>query len=387
MKLIRTAKIKLNISANEVLPTIQSYTDAFNFVCQVGFNAKDKNGVSLHKKTYKKVRDKFNLPSQLAISSRMKATEALASVFTKTKHKKYGSQPKSKLCSVRYDKNSYSLFLDKNQVSLLTISGRKKYDLVIPEYYQEQFDNWKYCSADLCIIKNKVYLHIVFEKETSDIPANGKLIGIDRGINNLAVSSDNKFFGGGVIKKQVRKYQKLRSSLQKKGTKSAKRHLKRLSRKERRFRADVNHQISKQIILSLNPGDTIVLENLKGIRNKRLRKKQRTLLNNWSYFQLEQFITYKAMAKGITVMHVDARYTSQGCSQCGYVSRSNRKSQSDFECTQCGFRLNADLNASRNICNKHLASYKLADRADVNQPIVGVVSLPLTSHQPCAGGN
>ena len=384
MKLIRTAKIKLNISAAEMLPTMQAYTKAFNFVCATGFPTKDKNGVSLHKKTYQEVRE--YLPSQLAISSRMKATEALASVFTKTKHKKYGSCPVSKSCSVRYDKNSYSLFLDKKQVSLLTIGGRKRFTLAIPEYYQEQFKTWKHCSADLCIIKNKVYLHIVFEKELADVAATGKLIGIDRGTNNLAVVSNNKFFGGGGIKKQVRKYQRLRSSLQSKGTKPAKRHLKRLARKERRFRADINHQISKQIINSLNPGDTIVLEELSGIRNKRLRKAQRTLLNNWSYFQLAQFLTYKALAKGINVKHIDARYTSQRCSKCGFTCRSNRKSQSDFCCKQCGFKLNADLNASRNVCNKHLESYKLSDRADVNQPIVGAEKL-LTSHQPCAGGN
>jgi IS605 OrfB family transposase len=382
MKLIRTAKIKLNISAAEILPTIKAYTKAFNFVCAIGYPTLDKNGVSLHKKTYREVRE--YLPSQLAISSRMKATEALTSVFTKTKHKKYGSQPKSKLCSIRYDKNSYSLFLDKKQVSLLTISGRKRYDLEIPQFYQEQFKTWKHCSADLCIIKNKVYLHIIFEKEITDISSTGKLYGIDRGINNLAVVSNNKFFGGGIIKKQVRKYQKLRNNLQAKGTKSAKRHLKRLTSKERQFRADINHQISKKIIQSIPEGSTIVLEELTGIRNKRLRKKQRTLLNNWSYFQLEQFLTYKAMAKGISVEHIDARYTSQRCSKCGFVCRSNRK-QHEFCCKHCGYRLNADLNASRNICNKHLDSYKLSDRADVNQLIVGAEKL-FTSHQPCAGG-
>lgn len=383
MKLIRTAKIKLNISVSEVLPSMQAYTKAFNFVCQVGFESKDKNGVSLHKKTYRETRE--YLPSQLAISARMKATEALASVFTKTKHKKYGGQPKSKLSSIRYDANSYSLFLDKKIVSLLTISGRKRYTFDIPQYYQELFSTWKHTSADLCIIKNKVYLHVCFQKEIADTPSNGTIIGIDRGINNLAVSSNGLFFGGGIIKKQVRKYQRLRSGLQSKGTASAKRHLRKLSRKERQFRADINHQISKQIIESLNPGDTIVLEDLTGIRNQRRRKKQRTLLNSWSYFQLEQFLTYKAEAVGIGIEYVDARYTSQHCSKCSYVCRSNRKEHS-FECKECGFRLNSDLNASRNIVVKHLESYKLSDRADVNRPTVGAEML-LTSHQSCAGGN
>jgi putative transposase len=388
MKLIRTAKIKLNISADEILPTMQAYTKAFNLVSAVGFEDKDKNGVSLHKKTYRTVRE--YLPSQLAISSRMKATEALASVFTRTKNKKYGSCPVSKLCSIRYDANSYSLFLDKKIVSLLTIGSRKRITLDIPQYYQEMFLEWKHTSADLCIRKNKVYLHISFEKEIENTPSTNNLIGIDRGINNLAVSSNNRFFGGGIIKKQVRKYQRQRSALQSKGTKSAKRHLGRLRRREQRFRADINHQISKQIIQSLNPGDTIVLEDLTGIRNKRLRKEQRTMLNSWSYFQLEQFLIYKGAAKGISIVYIDARYTSQRCSSCGFICRSNRK-QHLFCCKQCGFRLNADLNGSRNIVIKHRASYKLADRVLVNEPNgsnanVGAAML-LTSHQPCAGGN
>jgi putative transposase len=381
MKLTRTAKIKLNISPAEILPTLELYTKAFNFVCQTGFPTKEKNGINLHKTCYKATRE--YLPSQLAISARMKATEALRSIFAKPK--KYYSCPKSKLCSARYDKNSYTLFLDKQQVSLLTVSGRKRYQLIIPDYYQELFKTWKNASADLCIRKNAVYLHIVFEKDITDTQPNGTLIGIDRGINNIAVVSNNKFFGGGQVKNIVNRYRRLRKLLQKKGTKSAKRHLKRIRHQERRFRADINHQISKQIILSLNPGDTIVLEDLTGIRNKRLRKEQRAMINSWSYFQLEQFLIYKAAERGIGVEYIDARYTSQRCSKCGYICRSNRK-QDSFECKQCGYRLNADLNASRNIVVKALARYNLVNGADVNQPIVGAEML-LTSHQPCAGGN
>lgn len=240
----------------------------------------------------------------------------------------------------------------------MTISGRKKYQLTISNYHQKYFKTWKNTSADLCLKDKEVYLHIVFEKDLTDTQPNGKLIGIDRGINNIAVVSNNKFFGGRVIKNTVNRYRRLRKVLQKKGTASAKRHLCRLSGKEKRFRADQNHQISKQIINSLNPGDTIVLENLIGIRNRILRKVQRTLTNNWSYFQLEQFLIYKATAKSITVKYIDACYTSQRCSSCGFILRSNRK-QHSFCCKQCGFKLNSDLNASRNICMKALDSYML----------------------------
>ena len=371
MILTRTAKIKLDISANEVLPTFQAYTEAFNFVSEHGFKKKITNSIKLHSETYSDVRNLLpNLPSQLVCSARAKASEALASVFTKTKYKKFGSQPKSKLCSIRYEKNSYSINKN-NELSLSTISGRKKKILLaIPEYYKEHFESWTRKSADLCIIKNKVYIHIVFQKEVADVTSSGIVVGIDRGINNLAVCSNNKFYGGKVIKTQVRKYQKLRSNLQSVGSKSAKRHLKKLSLKEKRFRSDINHQISKDIINSIPSGSTIVLEDLKGIRKNKLRKAQRTMLNNWSFFQLEQFITYKAMANGIDVLHIDAKYTSQTCSKCSFRSKNNRK-QHNFNCKSCGFKINSDLNASRNIRIKQISTYMVLIRADVNQPIVG----------------
>jgi putative transposase len=372
MKLVRTARIKLDIPAAELLPTVQAYTAAFNFVCKTGFDSKDKNGVSLHKKTYKVVRE--YLPSQLACSSRMKAAEALKSVFAKPK--KYYSCPRSKLCSIRYDARSYSLFLDKGIVSLLTISGRKRIPIAIPEYYKEYTIGWRHTSADLLIRKNSVFLHIAFEKEITDTEANGTLVGIDRGISNIAVVSNNKFYGGGKVKQIVRKRQRIRSKLQERGTKSAKRHLRKLSGKERRFRADINHIISKKIVSQLQPGDTIILEKLTGIRgNKRRGKELNRLIHNWSFFQLEQFIKYKAAARGIFVEYVDARYTSQRCSKCGFICRSNRKEHS-FCCKSCNFKLNSDLNASRNICIKFQECYMSPGRAVVNQPIVSVENEP-----------
>lgn len=385
MKLVRTAKIKLNIAPQDILPTIQAYTKAFNAVCREGYDRKETNGVSLHKLTYQTARE--YLPAQLAISSRMKATEALKSIFTKYRKDKRTKKimprcPQSKLSSIRYDARSYSIFFERKEISLLTVDGRKKYSLKVPDYYASYFKDWKQCSADLCIDKqsNKVFLHIAFEKDITDTALNGNYIGIDRGINNLAVVSNNKFFGSRHLKQLVFKQNRLRKQLQQKGTQSAKRHLRKLRKKEQRFRADINHQISKNIVASLSAGDTIVLEKLTGIRYKRLRKPQRTMLNNWAYLQLEQFIIYKAQAKGINIVYVDARYTSQGCSKCGFVDRKNREGHG-FCCRECGFSLNADLNASRNIGKKALLGYILGNGAVVNQPIVSI-EISDTNHQP-----
>ena len=78
MKLVRTVKLKLSIPVESIKPTLDAYTKAFNFVCQVGWNDSDSNGVSLHHKTYSLLKE--YLPSQLVVSARMKATEAIKAV-------------------------------------------------------------------------------------------------------------------------------------------------------------------------------------------------------------------------------------------------------------------------------------------------------------------
>ena len=55
---------------------------------------------------------------------------------------------------------------------------------------------------------------------------------------------------------------------------------------------------------------------------------------------------------GIAVSLVQSFYTSQTCPHCGCIDKENRKSQEDFECIECGYKSNADLNASRNIRNR-----------------------------------
>lgn len=162
-------------------------------------------------------------------------------------------------------------------------------------------------------------------------------------------------------------YAYLRKELQSKGTRSAKRKLKRLNGRERRFVTDVNHCISKQIVNS--EYTVFALEDLSKIRvQKRRGTEFNRMLNSWAFCQLEQFIRYKAEALGKHVLFVDARYSSQKCSKFGYIHKGNRKS-STFHCRKCGFELHADLNASRNIAQ---AGISCLSRLHVNQPIAAV---------------
>ena len=310
------------------------------------------------------------MPSQLAVSARMKATEALKSAKTRLRKGQKATCPKAKQSSIRLDARSYNVWFDRNEVSILTVDGRRRFPIIVPDYFQ-QYLNWRRGSADLFLRNNGVFLHIVFEKDIPDPEFTGKVIGIDRGVRKIAVTSDNRFFNGGEIRRISRRYERLRSALQSCGTKSAKRHLRKISRKENRFRRDVNHRITKQIAQSIPPGTIVVLEKLDGIRQRtRLRKRQRGELHKWNFFQFQQFLTYKSEARGIAVEYVSARYTSQKCSRCGHISRSNRQIRSVFKCRQCGFSLNADLNASRNIRQNYLDATGYLGRAHVNEPIV-----------------
>src|SRR4029453_376248 len=123
-----------------------------------------------------------------------------------------------------------------------------------------------------------------------------------------------------------------------------------------------------------DPGATIVLENLKDIR-KRMRARRRSQtkrrMHSWPFASLKAKIEYKAEERGCTVVAVDPRHTSQRCSCCGHTARNNRRSQSEFKCRQCGYHLNADLNAARNIWAKYRASVgKLPAGGLRNQPFV-----------------
>ncbi|MHA1868769.1 MAG: RNA-guided endonuclease InsQ/TnpB family protein [Candidatus Heimdallarchaeaceae archaeon] len=375
MKLIRTVKLKLDVPISDLLPTFKNYTDSYNYVCTTGWNDNDFNQVSLHHKTYQTT--KQFLPSQLAISSRMKASETLKICLRRKRKNKKVRKPSSKLCSIRLDKNSFNIWFNKNLISILTVDGRKKYEIVIPEYFQ-QYITWRRGSADLFIRRNQVFLNITFNKEIEDpqpvdIPY---IIGVDRGIVNIAVSSNNKFYKGDKVQRVCNKYNYLRGKLQSCGSKSAKRHLKRLSKKENRFRRDVNHCISKEIVNSLQSNSIIVLEDLKYIR-KRTKSWSKDLnrkLNTWPFSQLEQFLTYKAQSKQILVERVSAYYTSQKCSNCGFTHKDNRLNQPTFKCKKCNFQLNADLNASRVIELNYRDSKSYPKRLSVNQPIVSTLS-------------
>jgi putative transposase len=136
----RTIRLKLDTTPEQkdvLHRTLEGFTQSFNLVCEYGWHNSEKNGVELSKATYKTVKTLIvDLPSQLICASRVKATEALKSVFANAKRDKGKSvsEPRSKLCPIRYDQRSYWVNWETNTASLATTNGRQKITFVIPHY-------------------------------------------------------------------------------------------------------------------------------------------------------------------------------------------------------------------------------------------------------------
>ncbi|MGB9928110.1 MAG: RNA-guided endonuclease InsQ/TnpB family protein [Methanosarcina sp.] len=366
MKVDRTIKLKLSVSEGdkEILKkTITLFNTVFNEVAQYGFEHKTHSKVSIHHATYKNIREKYpELPSSLVQGARDVACEALKGVELKR-------LPVAKpFSSIRYNQRVITYYLKHGRASIATINGRIKATFSVPEYYQK-YVNWKVRSSTLKynVRKDEFFLHIIFRTE-SPKPSGNKVLGIDRGIVNIAVCSNNIFFNGKQIKNVRGKYAFLRKNLQAKGTKSAKRYLKKLSRKEKQFGTNINHIISKTIVNL--PYDIFALEDLTSIRvQNRKGKDFNRKLNSWAFYQLAQFLEYKAETIGKSVVYVDPRFSSQKCSKCGDIRKSNRVGSS-YHYKACGFQIHADLNASRNIAQ---AGISCLSRVSVNNPNVATV--------------
>ena len=257
---------------------------------------------------------------------------------------------KSPTSSLRYDKRTMTL--RGEQLTLSCIGKRAKTVLRIPEYFKPMFDTWDFKGATLVYKQRKMWVHLVFEAPTPEVQTMGDVVGIDRGLYHLAVTSDEQMFSNSSIRASQRRYLYNRRQLQAKGTRSAKRRLKSMSGREKRFSRDVNHQITKKLAQQPNVA-VFVLEDLSGIRNQRRGKKVNKWISSWPFYQFEQCLSYKAEALCKCVDYVDARYTSQRCSMCGHIYRGNRQ-KSRFKCVRCGFRSHADINAAINIRDRYL---------------------------------
>ena len=357
MKLIATVKLlPTPEQAAALMATIERVNEACDWLAERAFELRSANKYKLQQLHYRDMREKFGLSAQMALLAIHKVAGAY-------------KRDKTKLCcfgkhsAIAYDQRILS-FKAMDRVSLLTISGRILVPFVSGSYHKARLEGVRR-QADLVFRKGKWFLYVTVDvPDGSPVDPEGWL-GVDLGIRNLAVDSDGEAHSGEIVEAVRQRHQRLRNMLQPVGTKSAKRHLKKLSGKEARFRSNTNHVISKQIVAKAKgTGRGIAVEDLTGIRDRvTVRKDQRAMHSGWAFFQLRAFLSYKAIIAGVKLVAVDPRNTSRTCPACGYIDKANRKSQSEFVCKSCGFADNAD----------HVGAVNIARRADVSRPLVAAI--------------
>jgi putative transposase len=337
-----------------LLETMHAFNEAANYVASIAFAEKTADKFSLQKLVYGELRTTYKLAAQLAIRCISKASEA----YKRDKSIQPTFRPEG---AIVYDERVMS-FKGLTHVSLLTLSGRVLVPFLIGSYQEARMGAIK-GQADLLYRNGTFYLAVTLEVPTPTPDEVTDTLGVDLGIVNLATDSTGETFSGEAVEKNRKRHHALRGRLQKRGTKSAKRHLKKLSGREARFRKNTNHVISKRIVQKAQANQqAIAIEELRHIRTRteaRLRHSQRARHSSWSFGQLRQFLSYKAALAGVPLHAVDPRNTSRTCSVCGHCAKENRKSQASFLCQACGHSDNADRNAAINI-----------SRASVMEPIV-----------------
>ena len=202
---------------------------------------------------------------------------------------------------------------------------------------QMEIDN-KYC-----------YISVTISEKFEMIPCKN-LIGVDRNTTGHIVVTAN--LSTGQVRKMGKKalhihkkYSNIRHKLQ---TEGKYRKVQRIKDRESRIVRDLNHKVSKELVdMAVRQNATLVFEDLSGIRNtKKQSRSFRYSLHSWSFYQLQQFVEYKAKLLGVSVLEVDPAYTSQDCSKCGARGIRYKK---EFVCPVCGHADHADVNAAFNI--------------------------------------
>jgi IS605 OrfB family transposase len=282
---------------------------------------------------------------------------------------------------------SISLFPSKNGRDMLLIlpsndSNKTKLEEIV---YSKQYKTKR---PELEYKKERFYLNYPESKEVPDsLTIQPDIvytaIGVDLGIINTATAvvleNDSvkqvQFFSGKKAHWKRTRWRILRGIYQQKGYISEQDKTtgicksKPFQAREARFITDTNHRISKELVALAKqyPDPIICMETLEGIRERKeafftgKRKERqndvqrivskvrlRMDIHRWSYYQLQQFITYKANWEGIPVLELTPKNTSRTCPICAYTDSENRN-RLEFKCLKCGYIANADYVGARNI--------------------------------------
>lgn len=349
---ILTYNIRLDFQKQEdknaLVDLLLEHQKVWNYMSEYVFKSGKLDKKLIHDKNYHKCRKLFpNCPSQVIIRAK-DSVYATYKTVESNNHKLEKPAIQSNL-SIRLDKRIYT-FLDNNQIKLTTTGKRIICSYTPYGKFNEMFSKYSLCDPLIFVRNNKIWLAVSFEVNAPTLIENS-CIGVDLGIKRFATTSegfsiiDRKFLKE---KRQLRHLKrKLRSKSKVTFSRSAKKKLKRLRRKEFNRSKNKSHLIANQILKTKS--NVIVMEDLSGIKKQHRGKKFNNKQSQVPYFDLRQILTYKAPLHGKTVVTVDPAYTSKN----DYRGLKRGKRQGCRYYTADGKVFDADWNAAINIAKRY----------------------------------
>ncbi len=327
--------------------TVRLFAEGCNHALRVARAHGEFRRFKLHRLVYQDLRA-MGLSANLAV-------QAIARVGQRKGSRAKFYQPTS--CT--FDQRTLSL--RGEAVSLTTTAGRLVIPMKLGNYQRGMLVRARSVQGGMLTKgpKGKWYIHLSLRMATPEPPGGGcRVVGADLGQNALATLSGGVQFSGGLLKGVRIRYRnkraEVRSRLDTQRTRGIKRLWERLSGREARFVKHTLHTLARRIVDSLNPGDTLAIEDLNGLQGRTAKRgrEARHLQHLWPYGKLRLLLEYKAAMRGVRVVAVNPKHTSQECPRCGHTARENRKSQALFRCQGCGFQHNADWVAAHNIAQR-----------------------------------
>ena len=362
----RTVHVTLDVEEDirdRLLKTIEIYAHVFNAHALWAKENKSTNVNRVHKEMYESLRNEYpEFPSAMIQAARNHAFGNVKAYNSNNPKSKWSKELAYRAHSMKYNRLTVSMNTQGVMTFSLAYGKRGKCNVQLPKYFSDRYGNWEFNSASIGVnSQGQVFANLSFRKVRTPPKTEGKVVGIDRGIYNIATTSEGKNYSSKHVRGNKRRYLHNRSTLQAKvaqGSRSAKRRLKAQRGKEARFSKNELAKIVNDIVD--DSIKTVVVEDLTGLYGKRGSRNFNRLKRTWSPALFESLLRNRCELLGVNVVSIDPRYTSQTCNSCGHVDRKNRKS-SNFKCVRCGHSDHADLNAAKNIRDKYVSTLPIND--------------------------
>ncbi len=362
MEVRRTVPVKLEVTdsdADSLRETIQQFLGAANYVVDAAYDGEwvETRKSVLHDETYADIRDRTELHSNHVQSARDRAVDALKSTVAKWQRGKTASLPTFTSPFCEYNRRNATFHDD--HATLSTVGGRITAEYVLPDEDRDTPHSQYLCSDDYETTgatlhyreaADEFYLHVRTKADVDDPdpPENGTVLGVDIGVENIAVTSTGVFWSADELDHWHREYEKRRVSMQQRGTRDAHDAIQRVGETETGRVEQLLHCVANELVDEADERGCshIAFEDLTDIRDRMSGGKR---LHAWAFRRLFEYVEYKAEECGIAVERVDPENTSRRCSSCGHTAKTNRPSQETFECQRCGYENHADYNAAKNV--------------------------------------